>query len=56
MAVGADYLFELISIESYAPQFVGYDKSFLGSVITSITLLHTVKTKRFVFFMYQVGK
>ena len=32
MAMGADYSFELISIETYAPQFIGYDKLFLGSV------------------------
>ena len=32
MAVGANYSFELISIETYAPQFIGYNKLFLGSV------------------------
>ena len=32
MAMGADYSFELISIETYAPQFIGYNKLFLGSV------------------------
>jgi hypothetical protein len=32
MAMGADYSFEPISIETYAPQFIGYDKLFLGSV------------------------
>ena len=32
MAVGADYSFELISIEIYAPQFIGHNKLFLGSV------------------------
>ncbi len=30
---GADYSFELISIETYAPQFIGDNKSFLGNVI-----------------------
>ena len=32
MAMGADYSFELISIETYAPQFNGHNKSFLCSV------------------------
>ena len=30
--MGADYSFELISIETYAPQFIGHNKFFLGSV------------------------
>ena len=29
---GADYSFEVISIETYAPQFIGHNKFFLGSV------------------------
>jgi hypothetical protein len=28
--MGADYSFELISIETYAPQFIGHNKIFLG--------------------------
>ena len=32
MTMGADYSFEIISIETYAPQFIGYNKLFLGSV------------------------
>ena len=28
--MGADYSFELISIETYAPQFHGHKKNFLG--------------------------
>ena len=32
MAMGADYLFEGICIETYAPQFIGHNKLFLGSV------------------------
>jgi hypothetical protein len=32
IAMGADYSFELTSIETYAPQFIGHDKFFLGSV------------------------
>ena len=30
--MGVDYSFELISIETYAPQFIGYNKLFQGSV------------------------
>ena len=30
MVMGADYSFELISIETYAPQFHGHKKKFLG--------------------------
>ena len=33
MAMGADYSCELISIETYAPQFIGHSKFFLGSMI-----------------------
>ena len=33
IAMGADYSFELISIETYAPQFIGHNKFFLSSVI-----------------------
>ena len=33
MAMGVDYSFEVISIETYAPQFIGYNKLFLGSVV-----------------------
>ena len=32
MAMGADYSFELIFIETYAPQFIGYNELFLESV------------------------
>jgi hypothetical protein len=32
IAMGADYSFELNSIETYAPQFLGHDNLFLGSV------------------------
>ena len=32
IAMGADYSFELISIETYAPQFNGHNIFFLGSV------------------------
>ena len=31
--MGADYSIELIFIETYAPQFIGHNKIFLGSVI-----------------------
>ena len=30
--MGADYSFGLISIETFAPQFIGHTKFFLGSV------------------------
>ena len=33
MTMGADYSFELISIETYAPQFIGHNRLFLGSVM-----------------------
>ena len=32
IASGADYSIELISIETHAPQFIGHNKIFLGSV------------------------
>ena len=38
--MGADYSFELISIETYAPQFIRDNKIFLGSV-DSILIDHT---------------
>ena len=45
MAMGADYSFELISIETYAPQYIWHNKFFLGSVIGVIlkhsSTLHT---------------
>ena len=34
IAMGADYSFELNSIETYAPQFFGHNNLFLGSVYT----------------------
>ena len=32
--MGADYSFELVSIKTYAPQFIGHNKIFLGSVVS----------------------
>ena len=32
MAMGSDYLYELISIETYMSQFNGHNELFLGSV------------------------
>ena len=32
IVIGANYSFQLISIETYAPQYNGHDKIFLGSV------------------------
>ena len=37
--MGADYSFELISIETYAPQFIGRNKFFLGSVKSNKALV-----------------
>ena len=34
IAMGADYSIDLISIETYAPQFIGHNKIFLGSVFS----------------------
>ena len=33
IAMGADYWFELISIETYVPPFIGHNNFFLGSVL-----------------------
>ena len=33
--MGADYSIELASIETYAPQFIGHNNIFLGSVLRS---------------------
>ena len=33
MAMDANYSFELIFIKTYVPQFIGLNKSFLGSVL-----------------------
>ena len=38
IAMGADYSFELISIETYAPQFIGHNIFFLGSVIYTVNV------------------
>ena len=32
IAMSADYSFELVCIETYAPKFIGHNKFFLGSV------------------------
>ena len=37
IAMGAYYVFEIISIETYAPQFIENNKIFLGSVIYVLT-------------------
>ena len=42
-AMGADYSIELISIETYAPQFIGQNKIFLGSVHCYVPLCTTFK-------------
>ena len=33
IAIGANYSFELIFIETHAPQFIGYNKFFLGTAV-----------------------
>ena len=49
MAMGADYSFELISIETYAPQFIGHNKLFLGSVFGSVPIQAKRKTDKLSF-------
>ena len=41
MAMDANYSFELIFIETYAPQFIGHNKFFLGSVFSFYFQLKT---------------
>ena len=43
MAMAADYSFELISIETYVPQFIGHNKLFLGSVHSEYSLSEYLK-------------
>ena len=43
--MGADYSFELISIETYAPQFIGHNKFFLGSVNDTSLFLSVIWSK-----------
>ena len=40
MAMGADYSFELIFIETNAPQFIGNNTFFLGSVHCAVAKIH----------------
>ena len=42
IAMGADYSFELNSIETYAPQFFGHNNLFLGSVNSYLMLQSTL--------------
>ena len=46
IAMDADYSIELISIETYATQFIGHNKIFLGSVtvliLTSVVFLYFI--------------
>ena len=53
MAMGADYSFELISIETYAPQFIGDNKIFLGSV-DSILIDHTFITLNYMSIVFYI--
>ena len=41
MSMGTDYSFELIFIKTYAPQFIGHNKFFLGSVFSFYFQLKT---------------
>ena len=41
--LGADYSFELILIETYAPQFIGHNKVFLGSVCLNGCFFQSLK-------------
>jgi hypothetical protein len=41
--MGADYLFELISIVHCVPQFIGHNKIFLGSVIREEIVFRLIK-------------
>ena len=43
--MGADDSFELISIETYAPQYIWHNKFFLGSVSSLGEKLKNVVTK-----------
>ena len=45
IAMGADYSFQLISIETYAPQYNGHNKLFLGSVNENIPKINLVLSK-----------
>ena len=40
IAMGADYSFELNSIETYAPQFFGHNDLFLRSVYPKSYIMH----------------
>ena len=47
MAMGADYSSELISIETYAPQFIGHNIFFLSSVSSYCVSLAFMKRDNF---------
>ena len=49
MALGANYSSELIFIETYAPQFIGLNKFFLGSVFC-------VERHKLVFLLWEIVK
>ena len=42
MAMGVDYSYELISIETYAHQFIGHNKVFLGRQCESLVIEQTL--------------
>ena len=45
MTMGANYLFELISTETYAPQFIAHNKLFLGIVQAHMRQVSMAKAK-----------
>ena len=52
IAMGADNSFVLISIETYAPQFIGHNKFFLGSAAKTMMPIDN-KTPNF--FIYSLS-
>ena len=60
IVMGADYSFELISIETYAPQFIRDNKIFLGSVDSilidpTFISLNYMSIVFFIYFYYNCG-
>ena len=50
IAMGADYLIELISIETYAPQYIGHNKIFLESVVRQLSFCRHTKLRGLAYF------
>ena len=49
--MGANFTIELISIETYSPQFIGHNKIFLGSVpwLTNSLIINLIKVWKIYF-------